>query len=91
MHQNNITHKDIIPENILIFEGPILKITGFASAKSHNDNTMFVSKQKFTKLTYYSAPEVQMQEIRSNISPFSQDVYSLGMIACRIMAKEIPK
>ena len=48
---------------------------------------MFVSSRGDRE---YAAPEVFNADRRDKLPPFKQDVYSLGLIACDMIAKELP-
>ncbi len=82
-----ITHRDLKPKNILVFEGPLLKISDFGIAREMDENSLFVSSKGDRQ---YAAPEVFNMERRQKLAPFKQDIYSLGLIACDMMAKELP-
>ena len=38
----------------------------------------------------YAAPEVYLLDVREKLAPYRQDIYSFGLIACEMMAKEFP-
>ncbi len=85
----HITHRDLKPTNILVYEGKVLKIDGYGGVKKHAEDPHVVSKKKDLN-SFYTAPEVLNQDVREVLAPYIQDIYSLGMIACDMMAKELP-
>ncbi len=89
-NDHHITHRDLKPSNILIYDDKILKISGYAGAKKHVEEPPVVSKKKEGNYLY-AAPEVLNQDVREVLPPYVQDIYSVGMIACDMMAKELPQ
>ena len=78
--KNNIAHRDIKPQNILIFDGNIYKISDLGEAKNTNSinrvatlkgNQFFMSPSLF-----FSLKNNGNQKVRHNI--FKSDVFSLG-------------
>jgi hypothetical protein len=78
--KSNIAHRDIKPQNILIFDGNIYKISDLGEAKNTNNinrvatlkgNQFFMSPSLF-----FSLKNNGNQKVRHNI--FKSDVFSLG-------------
>ena len=80
----NITHRELKPANILLFPGNIIKIADFGISKEHDEKTIFVSTKG------YASPEIILLEARGKVKPYMQDIYSLGLVACEMMASEFP-
>lgn len=82
----NVTHRCLRPNNVLIFQGDVLKVVDFGVLKEHDLTSL--SRQLANK--QYAAPEVWLLEIREKLAPFIKDIYSFGLIACEMMARELP-
>ncbi|MFN8673910.1 MAG: AAA family ATPase [Candidatus Sericytochromatia bacterium] len=83
IHKENIIHKNIRTNNIIIDEFNNIKILGFeyASYKNSNDN-------KNNPINPYISPE-QTGRISKNID-FRSDLYSLGVVFYEILTNKIP-
>ncbi len=65
----------------------ILVIADFGIAREVTDSSITMSS---TGDRLYAAPEVFDMERKEKLRPFKQDIYSLGLISCDMMAKELP-
>lgn len=72
LHDNNIAHTDLKPENLLLGEQYILKIIDFERAKNGS-----CEKVPGRGTKNYRAPEIRLKTCNL---PFTADVYSAGVI-----------
>ena len=81
-HSHRIVHCDIKPDNLIMFPGNRLKLTDFGIAK--------VALKKLrgsgTGTVGYMAPEQAMGR-----PTYRSDVFSIGLILCRMLAGEWPE
>jgi serine/threonine-protein kinase len=83
-HNNNLIHRDIKPQNILVTTDGILKITDFGIAKSLiEDNTRTFN---ILGTTYYISPE----QVQGKILSYSTDIYSLGVVMYEMLTADLP-
>ena len=75
----NITHRDIKPQNVLIFEGGIYKLADFGEAKEiklkKNINTLR-GTELYMSPALYNGLKVNKDDIEHD--PFKSDLFSLG-------------
>ncbi|KAJ8110162.1 hypothetical protein OPT61_g6924 [Boeremia exigua] len=75
LHDNNVRHKDIKPQNILV-KGEHVYLTDFGLAIDRNDLSRSTTVGLTTSTPRYAAPEVADSSARS----WSADVWSLGCV-----------
>ncbi len=83
LHTNNIIHRDIKPQNVLIAAGGIIKLCDFGFARAI-DNKQMITSIKGTPL--YMAPELLKEY------PYNQkaDLWSLGVILYELFVGQPP-
>jgi serine/threonine-protein kinase len=85
VHQHGLVHRDIKPANILINDQNQVQLSDFGIAKlplSNNSQTGFGMGSK-----NYMSPE--QQESAKHVKPAS-DIYSLGILAYRMLTGQLP-
>ena len=89
VHENGVFHRDISPENVLLImknqEVAAAKLTDFGIAKVVDSGltTAETSAYKFG----YASPE---QRVSLSAADARSDVYSTGMVVCRMVIGELP-
>ena len=79
LQQKNITHRDIKPQNILIFKGNIFKVADLGEAKSaenKNQQMTLRGSELYMSPILYEEYKKNKKEVFHN--PYKSDVFSLG-------------
>lgn len=82
-HSNNIIHRDIKPQNILISKDGTAKVTDFGIAKAASSNTITASAMGSV---HYISPE----QARGGFSDEKSDIYSLGVTMYEMLSGTLP-
>lgn len=82
-HTNNIIHRDIKPQNILIARDGTAKVTDFGIAKAASSNTITASAMGSV---HYISPE----QARGGFSDEKSDIYSLGVSMYEMLSGSLP-
>lgn len=83
-HKNNLIHRDIKPQNIIVTPDGTVKITDFGIAKSLiEDNTKTIN---ILGTAYYISPE----QAQGKILSYSTDIYSLGVVLYEMLTADLP-
>jgi len=83
-HKNNLIHRDIKPQNIIVTSDGNIKITDFGIAKSLiEDNTKTLN---ILGTAYYISPE----QAQGKILSYSTDIYSLGVVMYEMLTADLP-
>jgi mitogen-activated protein kinase 1/3 len=85
LHQNNIVHRDIKPNNILLNDSCDLKICDFGFAREVQDNPEDITEYVVTR--YYRAPEIMLNSRKYGSEV---DIWSIGctffeLLDCKIL------
>ena len=82
-HKNNIIHRDIKPQNILIARDGTAKVTDFGIAKAASSNTITANAMGSV---HYISPE----QARGGYSDEKSDIYSLGVTIYEMLSGTLP-
>ena len=84
-HKNNIVHRDIKPDNILITDDNIVKLTDFGIAKVTDSATITNSNNIMGSVHYFS-PE----QAKGKFVDCRTDIYSLGIVMYEMITGKVP-
>jgi serine/threonine-protein kinase len=84
-HNNNIIHRDIKPQNILITHDGIVKVADFGIARASNSATL-TNTGNVIGSVYYISPE----QARGGYTDQKTDIYSLGTVMFEMAASRVP-
>ena len=82
-HNNNIIHRDIKPQNIIISKEGKVKVTDFGIAKAATSNTI---TSNVMGSVHYTSPE----QARGGFSDEKSDIYSLGITMFEMLTGRVP-
>jgi len=82
-HDNNIIHRDIKPQNIIISRDGKVKVADFGIAKAASSNTLTSSAMGSV---HYISPE----QARGGYSDEKSDIYSLGITMYEMILGKVP-
>ncbi len=82
-HNNNIIHRDIKPQNILMARDGTAKVTDFGIAKAASSNTI-------TANTMGSVHYISPEQARGGYSDMKSDIYSLGVTMYEMLSGTLP-
>ncbi len=83
-HKNNLIHRDIKPQNIIVSADGTVKITDFGIAKSLlEDNTKTLN---ILGTSYYISPE----QAQGKVLSYATDIYSLGIVLYEMLTADVP-
>lgn len=84
-HRNGVIHRDIKPQNILVTEEGIVKVTDFGIAKSMDSETIAHTSSILGSAHYFS-PE----QARGSYIDFRADIYALGIVLYEMTTGVVP-
>lgn len=84
-HNNNIVHRDVKPQNILITQDGIAKVTDFGIARVSNSSTL-TNTGSVLGSAYYISPE----QARGGYTDGKADIYSLGTVMYEMATGRVP-
>ncbi len=83
-HANNLIHRDIKPQNIMISDDSQVKLTDFGIAKTVADD---ITK---TMGIFGTAHYVSPEQAQGKILDFRSDIYSLGIVMYEMLTGDVP-
>jgi len=83
-HSNNLVHRDIKPQNIMITEEGQVKLTDFGIAKTVADD---ITK---TMGIFGTAHYVSPEQAQGKILDYRSDIYSLGIVMYEMLCGDVP-
>lgn len=84
-HRNNIIHRDIKPQNILVTENADVKVTDFGIAKSSTASTI-TNTTTIMGSAHYLSPE----QAKGTFIDGRSDIYSLGIVMYEMLTGKLP-
>lgn len=82
-HNNDIVHRDVKPQNIIISTDGKVKVTDFGIARAATSNTI---SSNVMGSVHYSSPE----QARGGYSDYKSDIYSLGITMYEMLTGHVP-
>ena len=84
-HENNIIHRDIKPQNVMVKDDGTVKITDFGIALAH-DAVQLTQSDSVLGSAHYIAPETTRGEPATN----QIDIYALGIVFYELLCGDVP-
>ncbi len=84
-HRNNIIHRDVKPQNILVTEDGIMKVSDFGIAKSASSATI-TNTTTIMGSAHYLSPE----QAKGSFIDCRTDLYSLGIVIYEMVTGVLP-
>ena len=84
-HKNNIIHRDVKPQNILVTENGLVKVTDFGIAKSSTSATI-TNTTTIMGSAHYLSPE----QAKGAFIDLRSDIYSLGVVLYEMVTGVLP-
>ncbi|WP_130806844.1 Stk1 family PASTA domain-containing Ser/Thr kinase [Senegalia massiliensis] len=84
-HKNNIIHRDIKPQNIMITEENQIKVTDFGIARAVTSSTITQTNSVIGSV-HYSSPE----QAKGVYTDAKSDIYSLGIVMYEMITGRLP-
>ncbi|NLK93799.1 MAG: Stk1 family PASTA domain-containing Ser/Thr kinase [Clostridiales bacterium] len=84
-HKNGIIHRDVKPQNILVTEEGLVKVTDFGIAKSSSSATLTTTTTIMGSAHYFS-PE----QAKGSVVDVRTDLYSFGVVLYEMATGKLP-
>ena len=85
-HKNNVVHRDIKPQNIIITPDGVLKVTDFGIARASNSQATVTTGNNAIGTVHYLSPE----QARGGYTDERTDIYSLGVVLYEMLTGRLP-
>ncbi|MBP3448639.1 MAG: Stk1 family PASTA domain-containing Ser/Thr kinase [Clostridia bacterium] len=85
-HRNGIVHRDIKPQNIIVTNEGILKVTDFGIARAVNGDETKKIEQDVLGSVHYISPE----QAKGFMIDARSDLYSLGIVMYEMLTGKLP-
>ena len=83
-HSDNLIHRDIKPQNIIISDNDVVKLTDFGIAKMVADD--LTKTMSILGTSHYVSPE----QAQGKILDYRSDIYSLGIVMYEMLTGDVP-
>ncbi|WP_252230351.1 Stk1 family PASTA domain-containing Ser/Thr kinase [Clostridium sp. ZBS15] len=84
-HRNKIIHRDVKPQNILVADNGVIKVTDFGIAKSTTSSTI-TNTSTIMGSAHYLSPE----QAKGGFIDYRTDLYSLGVVIYEMVTGTLP-
>ena len=84
-HRNNIVHRDIKPQNIMLTDDGRIKVADFGIARASTSSTVTSTSEALGSVHYFS-PE----QARGGYTDEKSDIYSLGIVMYEMITGSLP-
>lgn len=84
-HRNNVIHRDVKSQNVLIKDDGTVKLSDFGIALA-NDSIQITKKDSVLGSVHYLAPEISQGKQAS----MQSDIYSLGIVFYELLTGDVP-
>lgn len=84
-HKKSVIHRDIKPQNIIMTQGEVLKVTDFGIARATSQATTTTSNSTIGT-AHYLSPE----QARGGYTNERTDIYSLGVVLYEMLTGRLP-
>lgn len=84
-HKHGIVHRDIKPQNIILTNDGVLKVTDFGIARASTNETVNMGESTMGSVHYFS-PE----QARGSYTDEKSDIYSLGVVMYELITGKLP-
>ena len=84
-HDRGIVHRDVKPQNIIILENGMIKVTDFGIARFARTETQTITDKAIGSV-HYMSPE----QARGDVTDEKADIYSVGVILYEMLTGRLP-